>query len=219
MPTNLYGPNDNYDLENSHVIPALIRKFHLAKLAALGDWEGIKVDEARFGAIPPGIAGNLRAISQDRGHSIRDNMHSRPGSVIDKGNADSALPKPSASTPAVEVWGSGKSRREFLYVDDLASACVFIMALEDGDYHRHTHPMLSHINIGSGKDLTIADLAESVRSVVGFEGAIVFNEDRTDGAPRKLLDISKLTSLGWKPRISLKAGIELTYKSYLDHGK
>ena len=154
MPTNLYGANDNFNLENSHVIPALIRKFHEAKV----------------------------------------------------NNASS-----------VEVWGTGNARREFLYVDDMADACVYLMELDEATYAANTTPMLSHINIGTGQDVTIRELAELIKTVVGFEGEIVFDATKPDGAPRKLLDTSRLTALGWQPRFSLKEGLIETYQWYLEH--
>jgi GDP-L-fucose synthase len=143
MPTNLYGPNDNYDLNNSHVLPAMIRKFHEAKL------EG-----------------------QDK----------------------------------VEIWGTGTPKREFLYVDDLADACHHLMLnYNDSEI----------VNIGTGQDVTIAELAVGIKNIVGFEGDIYFNTDMPDGTPRKLLDVSKLKELGWEYKISLKEGIEKTYKDYV----
>jgi GDP-L-fucose synthase len=145
MPTNLYGPNDNFDLTSSHVLPALVRKFHDARLAGARE---------------------------------------------------------------VVVWGSGRPRREFLHVDDLASACVFLMR------HYDEEP---HINVGTGEDLSIRELAEMIRDVVYPEAAIVFDASRPDGPPRKLLDISRLRSLGWAPSIPLRAGIESTYRWFLEH--
>jgi GDP-L-fucose synthase len=143
MPTNLYGPNDNYDLNNSHVLPAMIRKFHEAKL------EG-----------------------KDK----------------------------------VEIWGTGTPKREFLYVDDLADACIFLMnSYNDSEV----------VNIGTGVDITIKDLALTIKEVVGFEGDIYFNTDMPDGTPRKLLDVSRLKDLGWEYKISLREGIEKTYKDYV----
>jgi GDP-L-fucose synthase len=151
MPTNLYGPNDNFDLETSHVLPALIRKFHEAK---------------------------------------------------------------DAGEEQVEIWGSGKPRREFLHVDDLASACLFVMCLDTEAYAKATHPRLSHLNVGTGKDMSIAELARLVRDVVGFEGEIVYNPDYPDGTPRKLLDVSKLAALGWTAGIGLEEGVRDTYDWY-----
>ncbi len=143
MPTNLYGPNDNYDLNNSHVLPAMIRKFHESKL------EG-----------------------KDK----------------------------------VEIWGTGTPMREFLYVDDLADACIYLML----NYNNS-----EIVNIGTGKDITIKELAYVVKEVVGYKGDIYFNTDMPDGTPRKLLDVSKLNSLGWSYKTSLKEGIEKTYKDYV----
>jgi GDP-L-fucose synthase len=155
MPTNLYGPGDNYDLEKSHVIPALIRKMHEAKARA------------------------------------------------DK---------------EVVVWGTGTPRREFLYSDDLADACVFLMSLPDEQHLSlvtdHQSPPL--INIGCGEDLTIRELVDLVKDIAGYEGQIVWDRSKPDGTPRKLLDVSKLTRLDWKPRISLKEGLERAYRDYLE---
>jgi GDP-L-fucose synthase len=145
MPTNLYGPNDNFDLENSHVIPALIRKFHLAKLTARADWEGIKKDESRYGPIPEDIRVAIGLASR--------NSNSR-------------------QSPKVILWGSGSPRREFLHVDDLASACVFIMGLDDSVYDSQTQPMLSHINVGTGKDITIRELAEIIKKLLAMKAKL-----------------------------------------------
>ena len=150
MPTNLYGPNDNFDLDSSHVIPGLIRKFHIAKTTNASD---------------------------------------------------------------VEVWGSGKPLREFMYVDDLADAVVFV--LEGLDADKVYSQRISHINIGSGMELSIGDLARSVASVVGFEGAIRFDSSKPDGTPRKLLDSSRLSAMGWNAKISLEEGLGFTYDWFL----
>jgi GDP-L-fucose synthase len=215
MPTNLYGPNDNFDLENSHVLPAMIRKFHLAKLAGSGDWESIRRDQALFGPISVDLQNVLKKLCGP------------PGS-------DSRLP------PGVRLWGSGRPKREFLHVDDLASACLFLFKLADDAYAavcagpveqtdrppHEGHPdstnhgpgdrdRISHVNVGSGKDVHIAELAEIVQEVVGYEGRISWDTSMPDGTLRKLLDISRLTRLGWKPRISLREGIRSTYDWYL----
>ncbi len=198
MPTNLYGENDNFDLEDSHVLPALIRKFHLAKLAASGDWKGIQRDETKYGAIPDNFRDRLLAIAKGSGHSI-----SSPAAL-------SSLPD-----PTVAVWGSGNPRREFLYVDDLADACVFIMNLDQNVFRSLlTATHLPLLNIGYGKDITIGELALLIKDIAGFEGALVFDPTRPDGTPRKLLDVSKLDNLGWRPSISLKHGILKTYDWY-----
>ena len=219
MPTNLYGPNDNFDLEKSHVLPAMIRKFHLAKLACSGDWKSIQKDEALFGPISVDFQQGLKTISGTRG-------------------ADSELPS------AIRLWGTGRPRREFLHVDDLASACLFLCNLGDDAYaaacamslgkpdqpkqkvdsaaanfDRKDQDRVSHINVGSGKDIRIAELAEIVQEVVGYEGAVSWNTSMPDGTPRKLLDISRLIQLGWKPRINLLEGIKSTYKWYLSQSE
>ena len=201
MPTNLYGSNDNYDLNTSHVLPALIRKFHLAKLATQGDWDSIEKDESRYGPIPDDIMANLIAIAQSHCHNIPVSLPHAPSSM------------PSA---AITLWGTGTPRREFLHVDDVASACVFIMKLDDSTFNNSTEPMLSHINVGTGKDLTISELSETIKKVVGYQGEITWDQTKPDGMPKKLLDASKLNSLGWKPEISLTEDIRKTYNEYLN---
>lgn len=177
MPTNLYGPNDNFDLEDSHVLPALIRKFHLAVLAAEGKLDEIKKDERMYGFIP----GDYPVV---------------PASV--------------------SIWGSGKPSREFLHVDDIADACVFLMNLKDRFFAKLVAAGRAPlINIGFGKDITIKDLAELVGNIVGFKGEICFDSSKPDGTPRKLLDVSKMKALGWQPATSLSEGIRSTYEFYL----
>jgi len=153
MPTNLYGPGDNFHPENSHVLPALIRRFHEATLNG---------------------------------------------------------------TDEVVIWGSGKPMREFLYVDDMATASLFVMDLDVDAYQRETEPMLSHINVGSGTDVTIRELAETVAKITGFQGRLSFDASKPDGAPRKLMDVSRLARLGWKSTVGLEAGIAKTYTWFLD---
>jgi len=198
MPNNLYGPNDNYDLENSHVLPAMIRKFHLAKLAVRGDWAGINKDQSRFGDIPDDFMACLVAICKSFGHN-----HKLP---------DMGL----KAQPAVILWGSGSPRREFVHVDDMADACIFLMNREDEVFDSlFAENRLPLINIGCGTDITIRDLAGLIAEIVGYQGDIVWDGSRPDGTPRKLLDISKLEQLGWKSSISLAEGIKRTYEWYL----
>lgn len=154
MPTNLYGENDNFHPENSHVIPALLRRFHEAKLR--GDKE-------------------------------------------------------------VVVWGSGTPMREFLHVDDMAAASIHVMELANEVYQANTQPMLSHINVGTGVDCTIRELAETMAKVVGFSGTVVFDASKPDGTPRKLMDVSRLNKLGWRYTHTLEAGLTLTYQWFLEH--
>jgi len=150
MPTNLYGPGDNYHPENSHVIPALIRRFHEAKISG---------------------------------------------------------------APEVLIWGTGQPRREFLHVDDMAAACIFVMELDKAVYDQHTEPMTSHINVGSGSDITITQLASAVAKAVGYGGKIGFDVSRPDGPPRKWLDSSRLNQLGWRTKIDLETGLQDTYRT------
>ncbi len=204
MPTNLYGPNDNFDLETSHVLAAMIRKLHLARLAAVGDWEGIKKDENRFGAIPEDIMANLAAIAQYHERRIPDSFKS--------------FALNSNLSASVNLWGTGVPCREFLHVDDVADACVFIMSLNEKKFASllaYRTPAL--INIGSGREISIKELALLIKDIVGFEGDVVFDKTMPDGTLQKLLDVSRLTALGWKSKISLKTGIRSTYDCYLSH--
>jgi GDP-L-fucose synthase len=183
MPNNLYGPNDNFDLETSHVLPALIRKFHLAKLAVAGNWQAIQKDEAARGPIP-------------------DDIKSAIG--IDP-STDQPLSQ-SADQPCAVLWGTGKPRREFLHVDDLADAGVFLMNHYDDS---------EIINIGWGGDQSILELTEMVSDVVGYKGDINWDASKPDGTPQKLLDVSRLAELGWQPKIALKDGIREVYRWYV----
>ena len=194
MPTNLFGPNDNFDLETSHVLPALIRKFHLAKLAGKGEWESITKDEKKYGIIPEDIK----------------------ESIGYKTSYSTILPEPSGAKPSVILWGSGTPKREFLHVDDIADACVFLSKLDEnscrGFFKNNRTPL---INIGCGKDQTIKEIAEITAEVVGYKGDVKWDQDKPDGTPQKLLDISQIKGLGWKPNITLKDGIDSVYRWYL----
>jgi GDP-L-fucose synthase len=184
MPTNLYGPNDNFDLETSHVLPAMIRKFHEAKHEVIQ----AKVEvEAKNEA---------KAKEQAK---VEDKESSQP------------QPKPQP----VVLWGSGSPRREFLHVDDLADACLFLMNLDEKKLSTVLHPPVSFINIGEGRDITIKELAELIKEIIGFAGKIKWDKTKPDGTPQKLLDVSRMNSLGWTPKIRLKDGIQKTYEWYI----
>ena len=236
MPTNLYGPNDNFDLETSHVLPALIRKFHLAKLAAQGDWENIIRDEKCFGPIPTDLRSSFALAPNFTGVGSESNASASSVAVLKR-----SVPQASSGHD-VTLWGSGSPRREFLHVDDLADACLFLMSLDDEkfdlvcsgrvsvdespqsqqhfDQPHALRPIpsaaLPLINIGCGQDQTIKQWASLVSRLVGYHGEIVWDETRPDGMPRKLLDISRLKALGWSPEIGLEHGIRSTYEWYLD---
>ncbi len=185
MPTNLYGPNDNFDLEKSHVLPALIRKIHLAKLLNEG-----KYDE----------------VVKNTGKK-------------DLQEAKEYLDGFGISEKSVEIWGSGKPKREFLWSEDMADACVFIMENRNFDdtYNIDQKEIRNtHINIGSGVEISIKELAETIKSIIGFNGELAFNTDKPDGTMRKLTDVSKLHNLGWKHTVELNEGIEKMYHWYLD---
>jgi GDP-L-fucose synthase len=189
MPTNLYGPGDNYHLQNSHVIPAMIRKYHLAKLALQGDIAAIQRDEAVFGIIPA---------------DIREAIGYQSLAPISK-------------PPHVLLWGSGTARREFLHVDDMARACVFLMTLGKDPFCRPGVDSLqpcSFVNIGTGKDITIRDVAKIICEVVGFTGDTIFNPNQPDGTPQKLLDTQRINNLGWSPEYSLRDGLTHAYQWY-----
>lgn len=186
MPTNLFGPDDNYHLENSHVIPAMLRKYHLAKLAMDGNVEAIITDEARFGIIPKDISQSIGYIAQTKSLS-KDH------------------------TPKVILWGSGSPRREFLHVDDMAAACLHVMNL-DQSHFIGDNP--SFLNVGTGEDITIRETAELIAELVGFTGETIFNTDQPDGTPRKLLDTDRINNLGWKPHFSFIEGLKDAYQSY-----
>lgn len=187
MPTNLYGKNDNYDLEKSHVLPALIRKMYLAKCLMEKDWEAIRKDFSK-----------------------------RPVEGVDGSGSDEAilnmLSKYGISGNDVTLWGTGSPLREFLNVEDMADACIFLLQNYDAP---DTFP--AHVNIGFGEDLSIGELAEIVKRIVGFSGNIVWDATKPDGTPRKLMDSSKLYSLGWKPQISLDEGIASVFANYLEY--
>lgn len=154
MPTNLYGPGDNYHPENSHVIPALIRRFHEAKVS---------------------------------------------------------------NAPFVTIWGTGTPMREFLYVDDMAAACVHVMNLDKATYDQHTQPILSHINVGCGYDITIREVAEAIGKTIGYQGQIAFDPSKPDGTPRKLMDSTRLNALGWQARVGLEVGLKMAYEDFLKY--
>jgi GDP-L-fucose synthase len=203
MPNNLYGPNDNYDLESSHVLAALVRKFHLAKLASQGDWDGIERDETFYGPIPADIRAGLISISKHNGFDPP------------RHEVNSPLPE-----PAVALWGSGSPRREFLYSDDLADACLFLMNRIEDFFTRKTTSFGAYhlVNIGCGQDQTIRELAELISREVGFEGQVAWDASKPDGTPQKLLDVSQLADLDWRPKFSLEQGLRLAYQDYLSRG-
>jgi len=199
MPTNLYGFWDNFDLESSHVIPALMRKMHLAKLLERGNLEGIRRDM------------NCYPIGNINGESSMDDILR----VLDRYGI-----RKEKREVCVEVWGTGTPKREFLWVDDLADACIFLMERVDFTYlaktwSGNTEIRNTHINVGTGEEISIRDLAHMIKEIVGFGGKIYFNPQKPDGTPRKITDVSKLRSLGWKHRVSLKEGLMKLYCWYL----
>ncbi|WP_418508828.1 GDP-L-fucose synthase family protein [Corallibacter sp.] len=186
MPTNLYGPNDNFDLEKSHVLPALIRKIYLAKM----------LNE-----------NNFDAVMSDTGFETIE-------------EAKAYLSKFGVSENSVEIWGTGAPKREFLWSKDMADACVFIMEnREFSDTYSENDSEIrnTHINIGTGKEVSIKELAETIKNIIGFKGDLVFNTDKPDGTMRKLTDVSKLNNLGWKHSVELEDGIKKVYDWYVDN--
>jgi len=214
MPTNLYGPNDNFNLETSHALPALIRKFHLAKLLEQGDIEGIKKDFQKY---PIGF-GLDRKVDFNNYDSIL-NILAKLGIAYHHLTLTSNV--------SLTIWGSGEVYREFLHVDDLADACVYLMekvnAKDFLSLFSTSSPLTSHlsiltdyfVNVGTEKDIKIKDLAILIKDIVGFKGEIKHDLTKPDGTPRKLLDVSKINQLGWKAKTSLEEGIKKTYNDYL----
>ena len=196
MPTNLYGENDNYHLDNSHVLPAIMRKIHLAKCLDDHNWIEIKKDLVKY------------PISSISSMSSKEKIIKTLGQYGIHYDINKSKSK-------VNLWGTGKAMREFLYVDDMASASIFVLELDKKIYQANTNPMLSHINIGTGIDITIRELAESVKNILGFEGAIGFDSSKPDGTPRKLIDVTRLSNIGWKSSVDLEEGLIKTYKKYL----
>jgi GDP-L-fucose synthase len=188
MPTNLYGPHDNFNLETAHVLPAFIRKFHLAKLLINDDFEGLKVDIKKYSL----------------GFELDDKINFEQTESIVK-----TLAKLGIKRNSVTLWGSGKSYREFLHVDDLADACILLMLKFD---YQHIGEIL---NVGTGVDLTIADLAKMVKYTVGYQGEIHQDSSKPDGPPRKLLEVDRIKKLGWQATIELEEGLKRTYEWYL----
>jgi GDP-L-fucose synthase len=198
MPTNLYGPNDNYNLETSHVLPALIRKMHLGKCLEKSDWISIRKDLKKY---------PIEGVNETFSESEILNKLSKYGIQISKATGNQVT---------ITLWGTGSPYREFLYVDDLADACVYLMENVDfADLISARGPVLNtHINIGTGKDLTIKDLAGLIKGVVGFMGELKWDDSKPDGTHRKLLDVSKINRLGWKDTVTLEEGVRMIYSKY-----
>lgn len=201
MPTNLYGPNDNYDLEKSHVLPAIIRKMHIGKSLMEDNWDAIRTDL------------NKLPIDNVDGKASKKEIIEK---LSKYGINTSEL---SGSLASVTLWGTGKPRREFLYSDDLADACVYLMENINFENLKGSKPDIrnTHINIGVGIDISIKELANLVKKVVGFNGEIYWDESKPDGTYQKLLDVSKLNNLGWKEKIDLQTGIEKVFKKYINN--
>ena len=198
MPTNLYGPNDNYDLEKSHVLPALIRKFHLGKCLENSDWTSIRTDL------------NKRPIESISGQNSKEEITQ---TLIKYGITPS--PPATCLLPYVSLWGTGEIYREFLHVDDMADACIHIMENVSADT-LYKDLNQTHINIGTGIDSTIRELAETIKTVVGFTGEIQTDPTKPDGPKRKQLNVSLLNQLNWTHKIELTKGINSVYQNYKD---
>ena len=190
MPTNLYGSGDNYDLSSSHVLPALLRKIHLAKLASEGDIEGIVKDEEKYGVLPKDYKRAL--IEAAKKHALLD----------------------------INVWGTGKPRREFMHSDDMAQACIFLMNLPSFQFQQlvaqtRNTGIAPIVNIGTGEDISVADLVSLLMSIIGYRGNVVFDANMPDGTPRKLLNIELLKELGWQLNTSFKSRLIALYQDYI----
>ena len=208
MPTNLYGPNDNYNLETSHVLPAILRKTVLAHALEMNDWQAVRLDLDK------------RPIESVTGKSSQDEILQILAKYGISTISPSHHPAISPSSPlpvSITLWGTGKVFREFMHVEDMASACVKV--LEDIDIQNllrvHEPQLITFMNIGTGVDQTIDALAGIIKKVVGFSGDLFYDAEKPDGTFRKLMDVSKLTALGFKPRFSLESGIEHVLQNYL----
>ena len=203
MPTNLYGPNDNYDLETSHVLPALIRKIYLGKSLENNDWDAIRSDL------------NKNPIKGIDGSASIDEIIeilNKNGFLFEFNNTSFII---DSSSERITLWGTGKSLREFLHVDDLAGACTFLM--EELDSDELIDENISHLNVGSGEEITIRNLAELVQETIGYKGKLEFDEEKSDGTPRKLLDSTRLNAKGWDRSISLEDGLISAYNWFKEH--
>jgi len=202
MPTNLYGEGDNYNLENSHVIPAVMRKLHIAKCLENKDWQALKKDLKK---------NPIKGLTENSTQNQILNILEKQGihSTFNTKN-------PKLKSVRVELWGTGNAMREFLYVDDMAQASLFILGLDKDKYKNNTQEMVSHINIGTGVDVSIREVSEVIKRIVGYKGGIQFDTTKPDGPPRKLTDVSRLAGMGWQYSVGLEEGIQATYKWYLD---
>ena len=238
MPTNLYGPNDNFDLETSHVLPALIRKIHLGKCLESVKWEelSVKKDE-NWELIKQDLNKNpikcvkcyeLGAKKEDKIITGKSSKQEILDVLEEYGirlhNTEFVTPNTNLNKVQIEIWGSGNPRREFLYSEDMADACVFLLKNIDFKDILNTECLThtaknevrnTHINIGTGKDISIKELAELIKNIIGFKGELYFNIEKPDGTMKKLTDVSKLNSLGWKYKMNLESGIKEMYKWYL----
>jgi GDP-L-fucose synthase len=206
MPTNLYGPNDNFDLEKSHVLPALIRKIHLGKCLKENNWFDIKKDL------------NSRPIENIDGNSDKSN-------ILDVLKKYGIKPATEEDDVTIEIWGTGKPQREFLWSEEMADACVYLMentdfkdiveTMQEESKHELKEIRNTHINIGTGKDISIKNLAVLISNTIGFEGELDFNEDKPDGTFRKLTDVTKLHELGWHHQIDIEEGVQKLYEWYI----
>ncbi|MGL5012733.1 MAG: GDP-L-fucose synthase family protein [Bacteroidales bacterium] len=192
MPTNLYGPNDNFDLERSHVLPALIRKIHLGRALECGDWQ-----------------------------TLRHDLEARPIEGVDGSSSEqdilSILSKYGVEKSRIEIWGSGRPMREFLWSEEMADACVYIMErveAKDTCSEGQKEIRNCHINIGTGSDISIADLSAYIKDCVGYQGELYFNSEKPDGTMKKLTDVTKLNSLGWRHKIDISQGVKMLYEWY-----
>ncbi|MBL4663076.1 MAG: NAD-dependent epimerase/dehydratase family protein, partial [Flavobacteriaceae bacterium] len=195
MPTNLYGPNDNFNLEKAHVLPALLRKIHLGKALENDDWDTVRYDlNVRPINGIDGLASEEKIMNVLFGFGIKNN-----------------------DSVQVEIWGSGKPMREFLWVEDMAEACLFLMNHHDAPTSLNVSEEIrsTHLNIGTGSDVSVAILADMLKEIVGYNGEFIFNSSKPDGTLKKLTDVSKINALGWKAKINLQEGLEKMYQWYV----
>jgi GDP-L-fucose synthase len=202
MPTNMYGPGDNYHPENSHVLPAFIRRMHLAHALEQGDWDAIR----------------KVYVSEQQTADSKQPAEAEMIAWLEKSGIRQLQTSDGKPQTALSCWGTGSPLREFLYSDDLAEACVFLLEngrYEDMAFEDESGTMQAHINVGSGSEVSIRKLAETVKEVIGFEGEIEWDRSKPDGTPRKLMDSARLLAMGWKPQVDLHEGIARAYADFL----
>ena len=215
MPTNLYGEGDNFNLNNSHVIPAIMRRFHLAKCLEEGNWIEIKQNLSKSPI--KGISGSSskdQILEIFAKNGIKIINRNRPSI---KQNNQPLIVQNLELNIVVEIWGSGSPSRDFLHVNDMAEASLFVLELDKNIYQANTEQMLSHVNVGTGKGVTISEMVKIMKEIVGYKGGVTFDLEKPDGSPKKLIDVTRLKNMNWEYQTGLKEGLIKTYEWYTNN--